>query len=150
MKRVLVTTDFSELGDLALAPAATLAGKLGADLTVAHVLGGEKPPEPDPNASYYTVAKRLFEADQELEAQTRASLEERAKGLPGTPEITVARGTVVAGILNLVDKVSADLIVISSQGRTGLSRIFLGSVAEELARESKIPVLIWKQPKKST
>ena len=37
------------------------------------------------------------------------------------------------------------MIVISSSGRTGLSRIVLGSVAEEVARSSPIPVLIWKQ-----
>ncbi len=149
MKCVLVTTDFSELGDQALAPAGELAEKLGATLVVAHVLGGERPPQPDPSAPYFTVAQRLFEADEEMVKQTLASLQERGEKAFGNLEwkAAVARGAPVEGILALAESEGADLVVTSSQGRTGLSRIFLGSVAEELARLSKIPVLIWKSPK---
>lgn len=147
MKHILVTTDFSALADLALAPAADLARRLGAKLTLAHILGAERPPEPDENAPYYKVAKRLWDADQELEAQALAALQERNQNLPDLAcDVIIARGSPVDGIVKLAQKVGADLIVISSQGRTGLSRILLGSVAEEMARVSPVPVLIWKQP----
>lgn len=146
MKRLLVTTDFSELGDLAIAPAADLARRIGASLTLVHVLGGERPPKPDKDGAYFHVAKRLYEADAEMEQTAKASLEERAKGFEGLEwKAAIARGSPIAGILALAKKHETDLIIISSQGRTGLTRILLGSVAEELARESPIPVLIWKQ-----
>lgn len=144
MKKILVTTDFSELGDLAVQPAAELAKRLGAELLVAHVLGGEAPPEPDEGAAYYKVAKRLYDADMEMERQTLAALEERTRDLGVDGRAVVARGAPVEGILSLAGRENVDLIVISSQGRTGLKRILLGSVAEELARLSPVPVLIWK------
>jgi nucleotide-binding universal stress UspA family protein len=145
MKHVLVTTDFSELGDQALAPAADLARRLEAKLTIAHVVTAEQPPAPDPSAPYYHVAQRLYEADQELAAGVRASLEERAAAVGGA-EVAVARGGAIDGLLALVRERGIDLIVMSSQGRSGLTRILLGSVTEELARRSPVPVLIWKSP----
>ena len=147
MKHILVTTDFSELSDLAIEPAAALARKLGAKLTLAHVLGAEQPPKPNPNAPYYKVAKSLWEADQELETQARASLQERASAQAGVDAaVALGRGEPVQGVLELAKAKGADLIVISSVGRTGLKRLILGSVAEEMARSSPIPVLIWKTP----
>jgi nucleotide-binding universal stress UspA family protein len=146
MKRLLVTTDFSELGDSAIPPAAELAGKLGAELTICHVLGGERPPKPDKDAPYFKVAQRLFEADEEMERQALASIEERASDLADVEWVAkLARGAAIDGIMAVAKDTGADMIVISSQGRTGLTRILLGSVAEELARESPVPVLIWKQ-----
>ena len=144
MKKILVTTDFSELADKAIGPAAELAQKLEARLTLVHVLTSERPPKPDPSAPYYKVALRMFEADQELEAQIRQNLQQRADACPGDCKVAIARGGAVSGLLALAKEQQADMIVISSQGRSGLSRILLGSVAEELARESPIPVLIWK------
>ena len=145
MKQVLVTTDFSELADEAIAPAAEIARGTGAELTLAHVLGTERPPKPQADAAYYKVAQRLYEADQELEAQARASLEERARTLSGVRcNVALARGEPVAGILQIAKQQQTEMIVISSQGRTGLRRFLLGSVAEELARLSPVPVLIWK------
>lgn len=149
MKHLLVTTDFSELADEAIAPACEMAGRLGAKLTIAHVLTAEKPPQPQPNAPYFKVAQRLWEADQELEAGIQASLKERAAECAAgvTIETAVARGGAIEGILELIRARDIDMIVMSSQGRSGLSRILIGSVAEELARRCPVPVLIWKHKK---
>lgn len=150
MKHVLVTTDFSELGDQAIAPAADLASRIGARFTIAHVVTAERPPPPDPDAPYFKVAQRLWEADQELEKGVTAALEERAAQFGATgggkAQVAVGRGGAIDGILELVQSLGVDLIVMSSQGRSGLSRILLGSVAEELSRRSPVPVLIWKSP----
>ena len=145
MKHILVTTDFSVLADAALAPAAELAQRLGAELTVIHVVTSEKPPRPIPDAPYYKVAQRLWEADAELEEQTRASLAERSKGLAVPAQAAITRdSSPVEAILAWAGANGVDLIVISSQGRTGVKRLLLGSVAEELARTAQVPVLIWK------
>lgn len=147
MKHILVTTDFSPLADRAVPAAADLARRLGAKLTLANIVTSDRPPRPDPEAPFYKVAQRLWDADQELEAQVTSSLRERAQKLDGLDVgVAVGRGGAVEGIVALAREVGADLIVISSQGRTGLARVFLGSVAEEMARVSPIPVLIWKSP----
>jgi nucleotide-binding universal stress UspA family protein len=148
VKHVLVTTDFSTLADAALGFAAELAKRYGAKLTIAHVIPGDRPPEPDPQAPYFKVAKRVWDANLEVEKAARAELEKRASGVAVAADLAIARCAPVPGLLDVVKQVGADLVVISSAGRTGLSRIVLGSVAEELARNSPIPVLIWKsQPK---
>jgi len=149
VKHILVTTDFSELADRAITPAADLGARLGAKLTIAHVLTSDKPPKADPDAPYYKVARQLYEADAELEAQCLKNLQERAAGLEGVDcDVALARGGAVEGIVALVKERGIDLVVTGSQGRTGLSRIFLGSVAEQLARELPVPVLIWKEPER--
>ena len=147
MKAILVTTDFSELAERALKPAADLAGRLNAKLILGHVVTSEKPPVPDKDAAHYTVAKRLYEADAEMESSILAALQERADELkPTEVVIDTARGGAIEGILKLAQAHEVGMIVISSLGRTGLRRLFLGSVAEELARNSPIPVLVWKEP----
>lgn len=147
MKHILVTTDFSPLADKAIPAAADLARCLGAKLTLANIVTSDRPPRPDPAAPYFKVAQRLWDADKELEAQVTASLRERAQKVEGLDVgVAIGRGHAVEGITNLARDIGADLIVISSQGRTGLARVFLGSVAEEIARSSPIPVLIWKSP----
>jgi nucleotide-binding universal stress UspA family protein len=146
VKHILVTTDFSDLADGAIAPAAELARGLGAKLTLAHVVISDKATEPDPDAPYFKVAQRLYQADLDLEAQVTTSLRERAQKVQGVDVgVAVGRGDPVQGIIKVAKNIDADLVVISSQGRTGLARMILGSVAEEMARVSPIPVLIWKR-----
>lgn len=145
MNHILVTTDFSELADKAIEPAGDLARRLGAKLTLAHVVNADRPAPPDPDAPYFKVAQRLYQADLDLEAQVTASLRERAQKVVGVDVgVAVGRGEPVEGIVAVAKTIGADVIVISSQGRTGLARMILGSVAEEMARVSPIPVLIWK------
>jgi nucleotide-binding universal stress UspA family protein len=148
VKHILVTTDFSPLADAALGLAGELAKLYGAKLTLAHVIPGDRPAEPDPQAPYFKVAKRVWDADIEVERTAREELDKRAAAAGVAADLALARGEPVPGLLDVIKQVGADLVVISSAGRTGLSRIVLGSVAEELARNSPIPVLIWKsQPK---
>ncbi|ALJ05199.1 universal stress protein UspA [Pseudalgibacter alginicilyticus] len=52
--------------------------------------------------------------------------------------------TVEDGILNFSNKIGADLIVVPTHGRTGLSRFFVGSIGEDVANHSTLPVLTFK------
>lgn len=147
IQRVLVTTDFSALADQAIAPAVELVQGAGGTLILTHVLGGQRPAKPDPTAPHYELAKRLYEGDLESEREALAKIEERLKRYDGLKwRAVVGRGEPIEAILAAAAREKADLIAISSQGRTGLKRLILGSVAEELARVSPLPVLIWKQP----
>ena len=146
IQRVLVTTDFSPLADEAIPPAVELVQSVGGTLILTHVLGGQRPSKPDPSASRYEVAKRLYDSDLESEREALAKVEERLKCYDGLKwRAVVGRGEPIEAILAAAECEEADLIAISSQGRTGLKRLILGSVAEELARVSPLPVLIWKQ-----
>lgn len=67
--------------------------------------------------------------------------------LPGKVIVdeTSSRGGAVQRLLQLASRDEADCIVLSSHGRSGLSRFMLGSFAESLLRESKVPVLFLSQ-----
>jgi nucleotide-binding universal stress UspA family protein len=56
------------------------------------------------------------------------------------------RGSPVVEILNFAEDENIDLIVMASHGRTGLSRLLMGSIAEGVMRKARCPVLIVKQP----
>jgi nucleotide-binding universal stress UspA family protein len=56
----------------------------------------------------------------------------------------VLRGYAAAAIISATQE--GDLIVMASHGRTGVRRWFLGSVAEEVLRQSTVPVLLIRQP----
>jgi nucleotide-binding universal stress UspA family protein len=70
--------------------------------------------------------------------------------LPTVPTVAYEhhylRGSPVTEILAFAESENIDLIVMASHGRTGLSRLLMGSIAEGVMRKAKCPVLIVKQP----
>ncbi|NHX37905.1 MULTISPECIES: universal stress protein [Halolamina] len=80
-------------------------------------------------------AEELFaDADEEYETEFRT---ETAVGRPPQAIVNVARGE-----SDDVDAPGYDHLVIGSHGRTGVSRMLLGSVAEKVVRESPVPVTV--------
>lgn len=59
-----------------------------------------------------------------------------------TVETTVLEGTPAESVLEYADERDVDGIVMGSEGRSGVSRMLLGSVAEQVAREASVPVTI--------
>lgn len=146
-KHILVPTDLSDRSTAALEYASSLAEMCGARLHILHV---------DDLMAYAAVSgaegayiHELPGTDQrELKARlaeikpTAANVEYSHHFVEGVPSVE---------IVALVDELSADLIVMSSHGRTGLSRVLMGSVAENVLRHATCPVLIVKQaPQTST
>jgi len=74
------------------------------------------------------------------------------KSLPeGTTDVLEVETIVVKGvpfneIINAATEISVDLIVIGTHGRTGISHVMLGSVAEKVVRKSLCPVLTVRMP----
>jgi nucleotide-binding universal stress UspA family protein len=138
---ILVPTDFSEAAAVALDKAAELATEVGAKVTVCHVL------DPSPLAPIATRGSGAGQLDreQDIEAAIHAALEETVeKHFPGVSQAKVAlviSSNAAEGIVNYADKEDVDLIVISTHGRTGLSHLLIGSVAERVVRHAKCPVL---------
>jgi K+-sensing histidine kinase KdpD len=58
-------------------------------------------------------------------------------------------GTIADAILSQARKAKADLIVIGTHGRRGLSRVLMGSDAEAVVRESRVPVLLVRSPQRA-
>lgn len=134
IKTILHPTDFSEASEHALRMAYELACDYKARLIVIHAV---EPPV------YYGELGVNFTAPSEYRetAEERlADLVDAAQGI--TVERQVIEGIAAPEILAIAKEQNCDLIVIGSHGRTGLGRVLMGSVAEEVARKSPCPVLI--------
>jgi universal stress protein A len=139
---VIAPTDFSELGDAALPFALRLAADHQAGLILLHVLDAYPIPSPL-YAHYYPMPTR----SQQRRAERKARELLQARLLRGQPahrriQMLVVHGDPAGEILRVAEKSAAPVIVIASHGRTGLSRLALGSVAEKVVRASPCPVLV--------
>jgi len=138
MKRIVCPTDFSESAERAAQEAVQLAKALGAELVLAHVatdamLWREGVYTPDLRA--VVEGQRKWAAD----ALAARALAVGAEGV--TARAVVKDGVAWKEIVRLAAEEHADMIVMGTQGRTGLERLLLGSVAERVLRHAPCPVL---------
>jgi nucleotide-binding universal stress UspA family protein len=134
--KLLVPLDRSSLGEQALGRAADIARACKADVDIVLVHHADK------YADFGYIAgleAAQFEAEEKYVAEMAGELS-RNGGVPATH--AVVRADVVSGIVARAHDIGADLIVMTSHGRTGLSRAWLGSVADGVIRRSAIPVLM--------
>ncbi len=139
LKRILVPVDFSDASRKAVRHAAELAMTAGARLDLLHVippLDAALPMNPGGIGAVSIVS--------DLEPAAKAELESMIGELPAgvSAQSAVWHGAVVGSILNRAQESEADLIVLGTTGRTGLDRLLLGSVAENVARLSDRPTLV--------
>jgi universal stress protein A len=142
MKQIVVATDFSEAAGHALDYALELAQQQKAQLTVLHVY--EVPAIAYAEQTYLTldVFKALEDAArQQLEALMK-KVHERMPSAQSVLKLGVAAETIVLQ----AERLGADLIVLGTHGRRGLSHLVLGSVAERTLRHAKMPVLVLHAP----
>lgn len=138
MTTILVPTDFSTYGDAAIAYAVTLARQLDATLYLLHVVT-----IPVAGIGELGVANAAAFA-QTAQRDAQASLEAIATKLRDRVEVAPVRveaGDARAVIDLVAQQVDADMIVMGTHGRRGLSRWFLGSVAESVVRTAPCPVV---------
>ncbi len=132
---IVVATDFSETSRLAFDAAVSWASRLEARVSLLHVIkgawsaselaAGAKGLKPLKTAALLKLGRL---ARQALETGLRA-------------DVHLATGHPAERILAHCRTHDADLLVVGTQGRSGLSRTFLGSVADELVRKASCPVL---------
>ena len=141
LKKILVPVDFSECSRKALRYALALAKQYSSALALVYVAP----------AQYY-VASGYSGADiAELEARMRESGERELAALAkqiqeaASAETLVRSGSPGPEIVEAARSASADLIVISTHGRTGLKHVLLGSVAEFVTRHAPCPVLVVRE-----
>lgn len=141
VKRICCGIDFGEPSRNAIAFAADLARRYGAELTLVHVHAPPVPAAtelfvapPDLGEAAAAEAARMIEVDRR-EAEALVGRSVTAGVLLGDPAAELVRFALEDG---------ADLLVLGTHGRRGVSRLVLGSVAERVAREAPCPVLISK------
>ena len=138
-KTILVASDFSPTSDYAADYAMVLAGELGADLHVLHVV--------DVPSLLYQPATHAF--DQQLTSMAET---EMAKRFPASRkdgvDVTVAieRGSAYSGIIDYATEHKVDMIVLGTHGKGPISRTLLGGVADKVVRKASCPVLTIRSP----
>jgi nucleotide-binding universal stress UspA family protein len=141
IKHILLPTDFADASASALELGVQLARTFDAKLTLLHVW--ELPVYPYMDFMLNSAVISDIE-DAAANGLARA-LEELQKTMPAAHS-KLKTGVPWQGILEAAQEVGADLIVMGTHGRHGLSRLTLGSVAEKVVRLSKVPVLTAHAP----
>lgn len=141
-KHLLIATDGSELARKAVDQGLVLAGLLGARVLAVHVT------VPWTAVAVADIAPSLppenYERSVDDEAQSilaDVAVAAKAAGVP-CETLHVRDSLPAEGLIEAAKARGADLIVMSSHGRTGLGRLLLGSVAHEVLSKSTIPVLV--------
>jgi nucleotide-binding universal stress UspA family protein len=150
IRTILLPTDFSECGNYALSYAASLARTFNASIICLNVI---EPIVPTVGYSGMTEPLPIADIAEQLEDSAERELPKLAEcdecsGL--NVEEVVVHGEAASEIVRVAKERSADLIVISSHGRTGLGRILFGSTAEAVVRHATCPVLVVKPPQEDT
>ena len=141
MKRIVVPLDASPVAESVLPVVADLARAGGGSIRLLRV-------EPLPDNCVDADGRVVAYADQEmarLEAEGLDYLRTVAARLGGIPiESCVRFGDPLTEILEEADAFGADLIAVTTAGRSGLGRTVLGSVAERVFRKAETPVLLYR------
>jgi nucleotide-binding universal stress UspA family protein len=140
IRSILAPTDFSEHAAKAVKYACLLAERLGAELHLLHVLSDIVPAGPDPMLTPVLPPEFYVETRQQSE-QALGKVLEPDWGRPAAVKTCVTWGEPVEEIVTYASEHPIDLIVVATHGRTGLSHVLLGSVAERIVREAPCPVL---------
>jgi nucleotide-binding universal stress UspA family protein len=137
IRTILHPTDFSPHSEGALRVARALAREHGARLVLVHVVPMER--------AMGVVPEVLMDLDIGREALRDVQNRIEAADLKFPVEAHLKRGEPAETILDAAREYQADLVVMGSHGRTGLGRLLLGSVAEQVLRGATCPVLTVKQ-----
>jgi universal stress protein A len=132
LKKILAPTDFSDLSARGVRYACQLAKEVGAEIIVLDVIVLD-----ESNA----ISKREREQHKKrLNEFIAEKIADAGAGL--TIRQVVDAGQAFGAIVDCAEKEGVDLIVMSSHGRSGLSRMLIGSVTDKVLRGAPCPVLV--------
>ncbi len=136
--QVLYATDFSEIAGHAFDEALTVAKAMGAEVVIAHVL--HFPP----------MVSELRPMAEEVEDAMRLWCNHRLAELAGKAQAAGVKAQTIlregahahAGLTKLAEELKPAMIILGTHGRTGISKVVLGSVAARVITEAPCPVLV--------
>jgi nucleotide-binding universal stress UspA family protein len=138
VKNVLFATDFSATSEAAMPYATAICRGFGSTLHSAHVLSDASLLLMTGGVDYVSMGT-IYE-DAHTEAGVK--LDQISARLEGIPHRSYVRhGQVWKNLAVIIDENQIDLVVVGTHGRTGLGKLLLGSVAEDILRHAPCPVL---------
>jgi len=145
IKKILCATDFSESSLNSLSYAVDLAKRYGAKLYLIHVIY-----DVVKTSSWYVPHVSLDEMYKDMTKDAKAQLEktfiDEMRGFKDIEHV-VLTGNPYQEISRFAEENKIDLIVIGTQGKTGLDRMLFGSTAEQVVRHAPCPVITVRLPK---
>jgi len=138
LRVILHPTDFSPEAGFALQVACSLARDYGARLLILHVA--------QPPVVIYSESGMLIPPTASFRQEALDELHRLELPADVLAERSLREGEAAATILQLAEEVKADLIVMGTHGRTGLGRLAIGSVAEDVLRKAFCPVVTVRNP----
>lgn len=151
-ERILVPLDGSKVGEAALPCVEELLAKLAPKLKVEVILF-----QVVSSLTHYVIAGeasvQIPYSEKEVEYIKRKSRQylekigENLKSKGATVKTKVATGNATQEIIKAADEVKADMVAMSTHGRSGLSRLTFGSITAKVLRGGNVPVLVVRAPK---
>ena len=150
MKRILVPVDFSPTSKRAIKYALDIASRDGGSVLLYHLYTAAKKPKSGLLISTEEYNKQLALACLKKLKRLKKEVVKEASDVPVST--IIGRSPVVSNILKYSERRHIDLIVMGTQGASGLKKITIGSNASKVIEQSNIPVLLipeksqWKLP----
>ncbi|GJC31236.1 universal stress protein [Acinetobacter sp. KAM398] len=143
-KHLLVPVDESPMSYAAAEQALSLAKDLNCPVTIMSVIAVD----PFVGVDFYKVAPAITDYFMQAEqnAQNRLAEIQQSFSREGiSVDTKIIRGVAASeGIVQIANEIGADLIIMGSHGRTGVKKMMLGSVAQNVLTQSPVPVLVVK------
>ena len=139
--RILHATDYSKASARALAEAVALAKQNRAELLVLHVIDPVTPYAVGDDIGGAELYVKLEESAKQEAKDSMDALMDKLRKLKVTAKSLLVRGTAQEQIVKTAKNRRANLIVIGTHGRTGLSKLLMGSVANKVVSTAHCPVL---------
>jgi nucleotide-binding universal stress UspA family protein len=140
LKRILVPTDFSPHSKQALTYGCAFAEKFGAELHLLHVVQDLVAMVPEPGLAFPPPGDYMKELSDSA-ARSLLTVPDAGWSAGKTIVRSVRQGPPFLEIIRYAREAEIDLIVLGTHGRTGLTHVLLGSVAEKVVRKGPCPVL---------
>lgn len=138
VKNVLFATDFSPISEAAMPYAGAICRRFGGTLHLAHVLSDASLLMMTGGVDYVSMGTIYDDANTEA----KEKLDRIATRFEGIPHRNYVRhGHVWKNLSEIIAANHVDLVVVGTHGRTGLGKLLLGSVAEDILRHAPCPVL---------
>jgi universal stress protein A len=140
LKQILVPLDFSECSKKALQYAVPFARQFGASLSLLYVV-----------QPYYPVSDMVPMDVDLLEERMRETSEAELTAVKNSLDPDLKAGALIRvgnphlEIVRAAQELEADLIILSTHGRTGLSHVLMGSTTERVVRHANCPVLVLRE-----
>jgi len=136
-EKILVATDGSEHGYRAARVALELGNISGGKVTAIYVADTVKTSHLPDDMLLFSIRELLLKEGREALKQVESLAQEKGVAF----ESLVVEGNPGSEIIRSAEASGMDIIILGAVGRTGLDKFLLGSVAEKVVRNSKIPVL---------